>query len=138
MHDALAETPGVMMFLSTAERFGGGALAVLDETLGVLCQAGFDDATAVEAFHALTSFTVGSAGMTAAWRARAGDEDPEERRRQTRLWFEAAPKATHPHVVAAAAALAGVSRRATFEFGLAGLLDAFERRLPGSGPGRAG
>ena len=131
LHDRLAETPGVMTLLCTAEDLESGVLARLDEALGVLRGAGFDDATAVEAIHVLTAFTIGSAGLTAAWREGGRGQDPDERRRQLRLRFESAPRASHPNVVAAAGALAALSQTDPFGIGLSALLDDFERRTPG-------
>ena len=67
MHRALVGTPGVMPYLSSGWRFGEHARSVLDEVLGVLHAAGLSRRAAAEAMSTLLAFTIGSAGLAAAW-----------------------------------------------------------------------
>jgi len=136
MRRALVDTPGVMPFLSTATRFGPAALAVLDETLGVLREAGLDERASVEAFLSLASFTIGAAGLEAAWRGATGEGElgADETRRLTRIAFEASPRAEFPRVVELAGELAAATHAYPFDPGLELILESLERKR-GAAPG---
>jgi AcrR family transcriptional regulator len=110
MHRALAGTPGVMPYLSSGWRFGEASRAVLDEVLGVLHAAGLPRRAAVEAMGALLAFTIGSAGLAAAWgRSAPADlaaDAPAERRRRLRSRFAAVSRARYPNLVDSAGDMA--------------------------------
>jgi len=126
MHRALVETPGVLTYLGNAQRFGAGAFETLDETLGVLRAAGFGDGEAVEAFIALTSYTIGAAGMEAAWRGRAREPAGE---RQARARIELASAERFPHAAELAPHLARLMVEPPFAYGFDRLLESLARRL---------
>lgn len=129
MHRALVDTPGVLTYLGNAQRFGPGAFETLDETLGVLRGAGFGDRAAVEAYMTLTSYTVGAAGMEAAWRrGRESDRRPvAERRARARIELASADR--FPHAAELATQLAHITSEPPFAFGLDLLLESLARRL---------
>jgi AcrR family transcriptional regulator len=136
MRRALLETPSVIPFLGTSYRFGPGAMAVLEETLAVLRNAGLSERGAVEAFVTLVSYTIGAVGLEAAWqRAPSSEvnEDPEfdfeERLRQSRLRFESAPRSSYPNLVELAPELAEAVGEFPFEQGLDRILESLERQL---------
>jgi AcrR family transcriptional regulator len=138
MRRALLETPSVIPLLGTSYSFGPGAMAVLEEALGVLRNAGLSQRAAVEAFLTLVSYTIGAVGCQAAWeRLPAPDEeedlvpDPEERLRQSRLRFESARRSAYPSVVKLAPQLAEAMAEFPFEQGLDRILESLERELDG-------
>jgi AcrR family transcriptional regulator len=138
MRRALLETPSIIPFLGTSYSFGPGAMAVLEETLAVLRNAGLSERAAVEAFLSLASYTIGAVGFEAAWRrapASEVEEDPdldlEERLRQSRLRFESARRSSHPNVVELAPELAEAMGEFPFEQGLDRILESLERQLNG-------
>ena len=106
MHRALVATPGVMPYLASGWRFGDAARAVLDEVLGVLHAAGLSRRAAAEAMTTLLSFTIGSAGLAAAWQRGAppdlAADAPPERRRRLRSRFAAVSRAQYPNLVESA------------------------------------
>jgi AcrR family transcriptional regulator len=133
MHRALVGTPGVMPYLGSGWRFGDHARGVLDEVLGVLHEAGLSRRGAAEAMTTLLSFTIGSAGLSAAWaRGAPADLDadaPAERRRRLRSHFATASRARHPHLVESAADMAMLaSPPHAFEGGLRTILDGLSLR----------
>ena len=128
MHRALVETPGVLSYLGNAQRFGAGAFETLDETLGVLRGAGFGDREAVEAFMALTSYTIGAAGMEAAWRGRRGPHDEGADERRTRARIELASAARFPHAAELAPHLAHLTVEPPFSYGFDRLLESLALR----------
>lgn len=65
MYQALLEQPGVIPLLGNSLRVGPNALAVMDDVLGVLREAGIEGRDAVQGFHALISYTVGAASLRA-------------------------------------------------------------------------
>jgi len=134
MRHALLETPSVIPFLGTSYSFGPGAMAVLEETLGVLRGAGLSQRAAVEAFLTLASYTIGAVGSQAAWQRPPPsdgeeplDPDFEERLRQSRLRFESARRSSYPNVVELAPQLAEAMGEFPFEQGLDRILESFER-----------
>jgi AcrR family transcriptional regulator len=135
MRRALIETPSVIPLLGTSYSFGPGAMAVLEETLGVLRNAGFSQSAAVEAFLTLASYTIGGAGFQAAWKRSPAPEeeelssDPEERLRQSRLRFESASRSAYPSVVDLAPQLAEAMAEFPFEQGLDRILESLAREL---------
>jgi len=136
MRRALLETPSVIPFLGTSYSFGPGAMAVLEETLAVLRNAGLSERAAVEAFLTLASYTIGAVGFEAAWRRAPPsdlEEDPdpdfEERLRQSRLRFESARRSSHPHVVELAPQLAEAMGAFPFERGLDRILESLACQL---------
>ena len=136
MRRALLETPSVIPLLGTSYSFGPGAMAVLEETLGVLRNAGLSQRAAVEAFLTLVSYTIGAVGFQAAWeRSPAPDEeqdldfDAKERLRQSRLRFESARRSAYPSVVELAPQLAEAMAEFPFERGLDRILESLEREL---------
>ncbi len=136
MRRALLETPSVIPLLGTSYSFGPGAMAVLEETLGVLRNAGLSQRAAVEAFLTLASYTIGAAGYQAALERRSvadDEEDPgsdlEERLRQSRLRFESARRSEYPRVVELAPQLAEAMAEFPFEQGLDRILESLEREL---------
>jgi AcrR family transcriptional regulator len=138
MRRALLQTPSVIPLLGTSYSFGPGAMAVLEETLGVLRNAGLSQRAAVEAFLTLVSYTLGAVGFQAAWeRSAASDEeedlgpDDEERLRQSRLRFESARRSAYPSVVELAPQLAEAMAEFPFEQGLDRIIESLERELDG-------
>ena len=129
MHRALVETPGVLSYLGNAQRFGAGAFETLDETLGVLRGAGFGDREAVEAFMALTSYTIGAAGMEAAWRGRRDLRGEGADERRTRARIELASAARFPHAAELAPHLAHLTVEPPFSYGFDRLLESLALRL---------
>jgi AcrR family transcriptional regulator len=129
MHRALVETPGVLTYLGNAQRFGSGAFETLDETLGVLRRAGFGEREAVEAFVALTSYTVGAAGMEAAWRGRRGPERAPARERRARARIELASVERFPNAAELAPHLARLTNEPPFAYGFDRLLESLAGRL---------
>jgi AcrR family transcriptional regulator len=136
MRRALLETPSVIPFLGTSYSFGPGAMAVLDETLGVLRGAGLSERAAVEAFLSLASYTIGAVGLEAAWQRppqpeleEAPDLDFEELLRQSRLRFEAAHRSSYPNIVQLASQLAEATGEFPFEQGLDRILESLEHQL---------
>jgi AcrR family transcriptional regulator len=136
MRRALLETPSVIPLLGTSYSFGSGAMAVLEETLGVLRNAGLSQHAAVEAFLTLVGYTIGAVGFQAAWeRLPAPDDaedlgsDLEERLRQSRLRFESARRSVYPSVVELAPQLAQAMAEFPFEQGLDRILESLEREL---------
>lgn len=129
MRRALVDTPGVLTYLGNAQRFGPGAFETLDETLGVLRGAGFGDREAVDAFMALASYTIGAAGMEAAWRGRRRPTDERADERVTRARIELASAEHFPHAAALAPQLARIAAEPPFESGLELLLEGLTRRL---------
>jgi AcrR family transcriptional regulator len=136
MRRALLETPSVIPLLGTSYSFGPGAMAVLEEALGVLRNAGLSQRGAVEAFLTLVSYTIGAVGFQAAWeRLPAPDQeedlgpDLEERLRQSRLRFESARRSAYPSVVELAPQLAEAMAEFPFEQGLDRILESLEREL---------
>jgi AcrR family transcriptional regulator len=127
MFDALTQTPGVMPFLSTASRFGPAATSALNAILDVLRRASMSEKEAVETFAVMCAYTVGAAGLATAWPDPGGRADPDEKRRRMRLSIESTPRTDFPHVVDAAADLAGTLQRFPLEIGLERLLP---RELP--------
>lgn len=134
MRRALLETPGVMPLLGTSYRLGPGSLEVLEECLAVLREAGLEQRAAVEAFLDLMSFTLGAAGLEAAWRRdeRELDADPAERLRQWRVRVESNSRTRYPNVVGAARELAAVTADFPFESGLERIIQGI--RGPHVGP----
>jgi AcrR family transcriptional regulator len=136
MRRALLQTPSVIPLLGTSYSFGPGAMAVLEETLGVLRNAGLSQQAAVEAFLNLASYTIGAAGYEAAIERRPTPDDEEglgsdleERLRQSRLRFESAQRSVYPTVVALAPQLAQAMAEFPFEQGLGRILESLEREL---------
>jgi AcrR family transcriptional regulator len=136
MRLALLETPSVIPLLGTSYSFGPGAMAVLEETLGVLRNAGLSQHAAVEAFLSLASYTIGAVGCEAAWERRPAPDDEEglgpdleERLRQSRLRFESARRSAYPSVVELAPQLAQAMAAFPFEQGLDRILESLEREL---------
>jgi AcrR family transcriptional regulator len=136
MRRALLETPSVIALLGTSYSFGPGAMAVLEETLGVLRKAGLSQRAAVETFLTLVSYTIGAAGFQATWERSAApaeqedpDPDAEERLRQSRLRFESARRSAFPSVVELAPQLAETTTEFPFEQGLDRILESVEREL---------
>ncbi len=127
MFAALAETPGVMPYLSTASRFGPAAMAALDATLSMLRRAGMSERQAVDTFAMMCAYTIGAAGLASVGRAVESGDDPDEHRRQIRLAFELVPRTDFPAVVDAAADLAEVLQSFPFDIGLELLL---QREIP--------
>lgn len=129
MHRALVETPGVLTYLGNAQRFGTGAFETLDETLGVLRGAGFDGREAVDAFMTLTSYTIGAAGMEAAWRGQTDSDSEGTDERRTRARIELASAARFPHAAALAPHLARLTAEPPFAYGFERLLESLALRL---------
>jgi AcrR family transcriptional regulator len=129
MHRALVETPGVLTYLGNARRFGTGAFQTLDETLGVLLGAGFGGREAVEAYMALTSYTIGAAGMEAAWRGRRDVDDQGADERRTRARIELTSAERFPHAAALAPHLAHLTVEPPFAYGFERLLESLALRL---------
>lgn len=73
IHQSFLETPGAMSLIDSLSRFGPGLLAVLDEILAVLKQAGFSNRQAVDAVSVLISVTFGSLTIDSL-RERSVDE----------------------------------------------------------------
>jgi AcrR family transcriptional regulator len=133
MHRALADTPGVMPYLGSGWRFGEASRSVLDETLGVLHEAGLPRRTAAEAMSTLLAFTIGSAGLAAAFGRSApadlASDAPGERRRRLRSHFASVSRARHPNLVESARDMAMLaSPPHAFEAGLSLILDGILRR----------
>jgi len=134
MRRALLETPSVIPFLGTSYSFGPGAMAVLEETLGVLRKAGLSEASAVDGFVTLVSYTLGAVGCQVAWQRLQPfdqEDDPdldlEEHLRRSRLRFESARRSAYPRVVELAPQLARALAQFPFEQGLDRILESLER-----------
>lgn len=130
MRRALVQTPSVMPFFTTLSRLGPAAWATVEEVLAVLRGAGLSDQAAVEAFLGMASYTIGAAGIEAAWMRQAMETTAgiEERRRLARATIELAPKPRCPTVVAVAPHLARAIVAYPFEQGLELMLDSLARR----------
>jgi AcrR family transcriptional regulator len=129
MRQALVQTPSVLPFLSTISRLGPAAWATLEETLAVLRGAGLSDQAAVAAFLGMASYTIGAAGMEAAWKQQAMQETvgAEERRRLAQATIELVPRSLCPSTVAVAPHLARAMVEYPFEQGLELMLDSLSR-----------
>jgi AcrR family transcriptional regulator len=121
---ALVERPGVLPLLADGRHYGGAALEVLDQVLGVLRAAGLDPRSAVETFSALIAYSLGSAALEIASRASVEDldDDPRERARQLEAGLSALSRNRHRHLVECAPHLARGALRYPFEAGLERLL----------------
>lgn len=67
MYDGLQSMPSVYPYLSTASRFGPAASDVVEQTLGVMQNAGFSLVRATQAANALNGFVIGCAIMDNAF-----------------------------------------------------------------------
>jgi AcrR family transcriptional regulator len=131
MRRALVQTPSVLPFLSTLSRLGPGAWAALEETLAVLRGAGLSGRAAVAAFLAMISYTIGAAGMEAAWKRGAGGDSAErdESRRLAQAAIELAPGLQCPNIIAVASDLADATVAYPFEHGLTLMLESLSREV---------
>ena len=108
MKHALCAHPGIIPLLGATAFRGSNALGVLERVLDVLREAGLGEAS-VPLFHTLMSYTIGAVAVeSSAFSQTAGEEelDVEEQLRRAQLFFELAPRSTHPNVVASAPQLA--------------------------------
>lgn len=117
---ALRAHPNALPVVATRPDVSPAALAVLDATLGVLLQAGFEPAAALEALHAASVFVVGHA------LDESGAGDNAEAAAAQRVMLESG---AYPNLAAVASAGGSVTPDDTFEAGLAALIAGFERRL---------
>ena len=67
MYDGLQSMPSVYPYLSTASRFGPAATEVVEQTLRVMQDAGFNLLSATQAANALNGFVIGCAIMDNAF-----------------------------------------------------------------------
>jgi len=132
MRKALLETPGVFSQLGTTRSFGENTVATMNESLGVLREAGLGAHAATEAYLTLTSYTIGTVGLELALRRSddlASHTDPEERLRLSRLRFESRPRSEFPHIVDVASAIADVLHDRPFLKGLDRIIDSMRREI---------
>lgn len=109
MRYALCVHPEIIPLVDHATSQGSNALAVMEEVLDRLREAGIEAATAAQLFQVLMAYTIGSVVMMDAESRRrvAGHtEDIEEQLRQQRLRFEVLPRGRYPNVVELAPHLA--------------------------------
>jgi AcrR family transcriptional regulator len=101
MRRGLRDHPGVTPLLGTVASSGPNAMAVRKELLRVLRSGGLERRAAAGAFHTLLSYTIGFVAIEShVYRRPAGEDlDAEERFRQSRVLYEAAPRSQHPSVV---------------------------------------
>lgn len=95
---------------------------LVETFLGTMLQAGFDHDTAVYAFRALTSYTVGY--VMAEIRGFAMEPDNE------RVGALQLPPEDFPNITKLSTQLANIDREAEFEFGLDLILSSLRARLP--------
>jgi len=120
---ALLAAPGVLAYLSSGARFGPGAQAIMDETLGVLRGAGISARAAAQAFSVLTAFTLGACVLELAWKRGMAPGDRREAQRQSHRQLEALPSGSFPNTVVLAPELARLMTAFPFELGLEAILD---------------
>jgi TetR/AcrR family transcriptional regulator, tetracycline repressor protein len=104
-------------FLARPAR-GPNAIRLGEATLGLLARAGLEGEEAVEALRILLVFTFGDVALQAPRRA---DEDPVGRHEASAAAFAAAPQ--WPRMSALAERVAAPATDATFELGLAWLVE---------------
>ena len=111
---------GVSQVRGTAATPGAQATAGMEEVLGVLNRAGVPARDTASLFHTLISYTIGAVAIESAvrHRSRIDSRDPDEQLRQSRLYFEAAPRPQYPNIVALAPHLGLESAEAEFDRGL--------------------
>jgi AcrR family transcriptional regulator len=124
MRRGLRDHPGVIPLLGTVASSGPNAMAVMEEVLRVLRSGGLERRAAAGAFHTLISYTIGSVAIESHVHGRpVGEElDAEERLRQSRVLFEAAPRSLYPSVVEHAEHLASHGTDDEFVRGLRRIL----------------
>lgn len=128
MRAGLLEHPGVIPLLGSNATSGPNAFAVMDRFLAVVRSAGIEDAAAVQLFHILMSYTVGSVALESA--AAPSIVQKEKRRKNESFFFEAAPQAEYPHLVALAPQLARFASAEFFEAGVCRIVGAFAESSP--------
>lgn len=136
MRVGLLEHPGVIPLLGSSATAGPNAFAVMEHFLAVVRRAGMDDAAAVQLFHILMSYTVGSVALESAATQRSAPLRATARRKNESFFFEAAPQAKYPHLVALAPQLVRFASAEFFAAGVNRIVEAFA--TPSSdGPSRS-
>lgn len=98
------------------------ALRFGEAIMGILGQAGFDDAEAAQAFRLLFTYTLGFAGLSP-------EQAAEGARRQAAAAIGALSPAEYPNLTrAATAASTAMAGKEQFEYGLERILDGLEAR----------
>ena len=122
-HDGLTRHPGLVQLRLRQPVLRPEALRFSESALGILLDAGFDNAEATQAFRLLFTYTFGFAGLSP-------ERSAEYARRQAAAAIVALPPDEYPLLTSAAAeasrAMAGEEQ---FEYGLERILDGLEARL---------
>lgn len=131
-HRVLLAHPGMARVYSQRVRIGPNGLRAIDRVLGVLRDAGFRPAPAVNAFYALYNYTIGFAQIGQVNSVEDGDGSAGslDGRETIRRFFSALPSEKVPNVVALAPYLTGAKAGRRFEYGLELLLAALAAKQP--------
>ena len=131
-HLVLLAHPGMARAYSQRVRIGPNGLRAIDRILGVLRDAGFRRAPAVNAFYALYNYTIGFAqiGQVNSVEDDGGSGGSLNGRETVRRFFSALPPDEVPNVVALAPYLTGAKVGRRFEYGLDLLLAAVAAKHP--------
>lgn len=120
--------PRAVELVLTRQISSPGALPVINCSLAVLLDHGFDEAAAVHALRLLVAFQVGSLlgeFHSPGFGSETGEEDEEVRRREQHL-----SNSGFPAVAKLAPKLAEIDHAAEFTFGLELLIDALRQYAP--------
>jgi AcrR family transcriptional regulator len=120
---ALVAHPAVLPLAGTPAGYGAEALRTVDAVLGRLAAAGLPPEEAVQVFHALLAYTLGSASIEAAARRSRAASRERGGRASPSLAASIATLEGAPHVRAAAKVLGRFGHDATFRAGLARLVE---------------
>jgi TetR/AcrR family transcriptional regulator, tetracycline repressor protein len=124
----LVRRPHLTVLLTSRSGRGLAEVPALDRTLGVLRRAGFSRRDAVLANHALGTYVAGAALWEAVGLAGSTGEERAQRRREAVAAVARIPADQFPNLGWVGDDLVAGSLDERFEFGLAALIDGFDRR----------
>lgn len=129
LRETLLARPAAARVLAQGPARQENELRLTERVLGLLLQGGLPEQTAVDAYHALVEFSVGSSVIDQTMAAQSDDER-EEAYRRWRADYLGLDEGEYPNLVALAPAMYHGARD-QFHFGLSLMVDSL-RRLAGN------
>lgn len=132
LRERLTAHPGVVGLVIGAPMDGPNALALNEEVLGLLTDAGLGPADAARAHYLLMTYVFGSLALEVAEEGRPGALPREEERIESRRRvFAAIPADRYPRSAAVAATMAAYVSTDQYVWGLRRVLDGIAAARPG-------